>query len=157
MRAISKEDLPIGKFPMGNTAFDTTIVYGDNCSIMMAERPAGYHSRPHVHDCEQINLVMEGELIIFIDEQGVLMKKGDYNRIPANAMHWSWNKSDKPIVLLEVHSPGLQSDPKCAEYAYPLFDEGEDKNLLGNPINIFPEDSEEVEALIRIAEAPFTD
>jgi quercetin dioxygenase-like cupin family protein len=156
MRFVEKEKLPVGKFHMGNCAFDTTIVFGNACSIMMAERPSGYHSKPHIHECEQLNLVMKGELILFIEGEGRLLKEGDYSRVPANAMHWSWNQSDKPIVLLEIHSPGLQNDPKCSEYAYPLFNSDEKVEVTGKPVNIFPPDSREIETLIKRAEAPFT-
>ena len=156
MLHVPSDKLPIGKFDMGNTSFDTTLVYGKNFSIMTATRPGGYHSNPHVHDCEQVNIVADGELIIFVDEKGYLCKKGDYFRIPANLLHWSWNQTDAPMTLIEVHSPGLQNDPKCSEYSQDLFDDGETVEVSGKPINIFPEMDAELLAKRKIAEAPFT-
>jgi quercetin dioxygenase-like cupin family protein len=40
-------------------------VYGLHSNLMKAKRVGGYHSKPHVHDCEQLNLLMEGELWVF--------------------------------------------------------------------------------------------
>lgn len=154
MPYINKEDLPVGSFNMGDAAFETNLVYGNNFSVMFATRPPGYHSKPHTHPCEQFNIVIEGESISFCNDSGHRNRPGDINRIPAGALHWAWNKSDKPYTIIEIHSPGLQNDPKTAEYAYPLFAEGEEINLLGSPVNDFPP-LEEVREIMEKAEAPF--
>jgi len=36
--------------------------YGNECSLMIAARAPGYHTRPHVHESEQINYVLEREI-----------------------------------------------------------------------------------------------
>lgn len=124
---------------MGNTAFSTKAVYGHASSVMIATRPAGYHSVPHTHDCEQLNWVQSGELWVFIVDRAILVKTGDFLRIPANAMHWSWNKSDQPCTIVEVHTPGLQADPLIKSYAVPLFEADEVPNHLGSPVSEFPD------------------
>ena len=41
------------------------IAYGLETSIMVATRQPQYHSKPHSHDSEQLNYVLEGELYRF--------------------------------------------------------------------------------------------
>jgi mannose-6-phosphate isomerase-like protein (cupin superfamily) len=128
---------------MGNTAFTTKAVYGNASSMMIATRPAGYHSRPHLHDCEQLNWLQSGQLWVMIEDRAVLLHAGDFLRIPAGARHWSWNRFDEPCVLVEVHTPGLHDDPLVSSFAVGLFDDGEAPDFLGSPANEFlPEDSD---------------
>ena len=61
--------------------------YGNECSLMIATRRPGYHTKPHQHESEQINYVMDGEIWFFVKDQGFLCKKGDFHRIPANTVH----------------------------------------------------------------------
>jgi mannose-6-phosphate isomerase-like protein (cupin superfamily) len=122
---------------MGNTAFTTSVVYGHSASLMTATRPSGYHSRPHTHDCEQLNWMQSGELWVFIEDRAFHVKSGDCLRIPPGARHWSWNKSAAPCTLIEVHSPGLHADPLVESFAVGLFDENEEPRFLGSPVNSF--------------------
>jgi mannose-6-phosphate isomerase-like protein (cupin superfamily) len=122
---------------MGNTSFSTKAVYGNESSLMIATRPAGYHSRPHTHDCEQLNWLQSGELWIFIEDRAYKLESGDFLRVPRGARHWSWNRADTQCVLVEVHAPGLHADPLISEHAVGLFDEGEGRAFTGAPYNTF--------------------
>jgi quercetin dioxygenase-like cupin family protein len=127
---------------MGTTSFTTKAVYGNASSLMVATRPAGYHSQPHFHDCEQLNLLRDGQLWVFIEDQAIHLDAGDFLRIPAGKVHWSWNQSDQPCVLFEVHTPGLHADPLISSFAVGLHDPDEDPDFLGSPVNRFlPEGS----------------
>jgi len=106
-------------------AVTAKIAYGKDASLMVATREPGYHSKPHLHDCEQLNYVLAGELYVFIDDTGFLVRAGDVFRVPRNAVHWSWVQGTTPCVLLEVHAPGLIGDPGIAEAAVALIDERE--------------------------------
>jgi quercetin dioxygenase-like cupin family protein len=134
---VASADAPVHKVDMKTSVFETRLVYGTNGSLMVATRPGGYHSPPHVHPCEQINYLAEGELWIFIDQRAFLLRRGDYLRIPPGAVHWSWNRSDAQCTLIEVHSPGLQDDPVLRPAAVALFDEGEPTTTTGSPQNTF--------------------
>ena len=101
------------------------IAYGLDASIMMATRQPQYHSKPHLHDSEQLNYVLEGELYVFVDGDGFLAKKGDVFRIPRNAIHWSWVQGATPCVLLEAHTPPLIGDPGVIDTAKALIGEDE--------------------------------
>ena len=120
--------------------------YGNECSLMIATRAPGYHTKPHMHESEQINYIIEGEIWFFVEDQGFHCKKGDFQRIPANKTHWAWNRSDKDAVVAEAHAPGLIGG-RAGEMAVPLFDEGESPQVRGPGENKFvPYDSEKTEA-----------
>jgi quercetin dioxygenase-like cupin family protein len=101
------------------------IAYGRETSIMVATRQPQYHSKPHSHDSEQLNYVLEGELYVFVDSTGFLAKKGDVFRIPRNAIHWSWVQGATPCVLLETHTPPLIGDPGVVDTAMALIGDDE--------------------------------
>ena len=62
-----------------------------------------------------------------LDGEAFLMKKGDFSRIPRNALHWAWNRSDQSCTLVEVHAPAC--DPLVRANAVGLFREGETPDL----------------------------
>jgi quercetin dioxygenase-like cupin family protein len=120
--------------------------YGNECSLMIATRAPGYHTKPHAHESEQINYVMEGEIWFFVEDKGFHCKKGDFQRIPADKIHWAWNRSDKDAVVAEAHAPGLVGG-RAGEYAVGLFDDGETPQVRGPGVNKFvPYDAEKTEA-----------
>jgi gentisate 1,2-dioxygenase len=95
---------------------------------MVATRQPEYHSRPHAHDSEQLNYVLEGELYVFVNDDGFLAKQGDIFRIPRNAIHWSWVKGSIPCVLLETHTPPLIGDPGVIDTAVALIQADESRD-----------------------------
>lgn len=94
-------------------------VHAHQSNLLVAARPAGYHSKPHVHDCEQLNYLASGRLWIFIREQAYLLKPGDLMRVPANEPHWAWNDGDTECSLIEAHSPVL--DASLKDHAVALY------------------------------------
>ena len=103
------------------------IAFGRDSSIMIAKREPQYHSRPHSHNSEQLNLVLEGELFVFIEDHGFSVKKGDVFRVPRNAVHWSRVRGTEPCVLLETHTPPLIGDPGVMDTAVGLIEEEESR------------------------------
>jgi mannose-6-phosphate isomerase-like protein (cupin superfamily) len=129
------EDVPRLKFPApqaggGTVEVETQAVLGQTGWFVVASRPAGYHGGPHVHDAEQFNYVLDGECWIFVNEEAFLLKPGDFARVPANAIHWSWNRSDKPCTWVEVQTPAIR---RIAGRAVPLNAEGEVISEVGGP------------------------
>jgi quercetin dioxygenase-like cupin family protein len=125
--------------------------YGNECSLMIATRAPGYHTKPHMHESEQINYIIEGEIWFFVEDKGFYCKKGDFQRIPANKTHWAWNRSDKDAMVAEAHAPALIGG-RAGEMAVALFDEGESHQVRGPGENKFvPYDSEKTEAAFPVA------
>lgn len=82
-------------------------VYGKSGTLQIAEFTPGYHSKPHKHDNEQINYILEGEIWMFVDDQGFRCERGDFQRVPQNAIHWAVVRADEPCVMMEMHSPPM--------------------------------------------------
>jgi mannose-6-phosphate isomerase-like protein (cupin superfamily) len=138
---------------MGTTSFHTKAVYGNAASLMIATRPPGYHSAPHVHDCEQLNWLRSGEVWVFVTDRAFHLRMGDFLRVPAGVVHWAWNKSAEPCTMVEVHSPGLQADSTLAEHAVALFDDEETPALAGTPRTTFVPDFDAA-AVEKLADTP---
>jgi len=111
-------------------AVTARIAYGKDASLIVATREPGYHSKPHLHDCEQLNYVLAGELYVFIDDAGFLAREGDIFRVPRNATHWSWVQGATRCVLLEVHAPALIGDPGITDTAVALLEACEERRSI---------------------------
>jgi quercetin dioxygenase-like cupin family protein len=136
---VRDEDIKVDTVTLpGNNRMSTKMIYGRDGSVMVATRPGGYHSRPHYHDSEQLNYVLDGEIWVFVDKEYFLVKAGDFYRVPASAVHWGWIRSDKPCTILEVHVPGLEAGKR--EHIVPLFADGEDHSNLNQVGNVFVPD-----------------
>lgn len=120
-------------------AMSTKVVHGDESSIVIARRESGYHSRPHYHESEQLNYVIEGEMWVFVEEEGFIARAGDFFRVPANAVHWAYNRSSEPVTSFQVHSPPLEPS---REAAHGLYTDDEVPAPRGDSRNIAVEDDE---------------
>ncbi len=118
-------------------AMSTKVVYGNESSISVARREAGYHSRPHYHESEQLNYVVDGQMWVFIEDDGFVAREGDFFRVPANAVHWAFNNSDQPVTAFQVHAPPLEPERPAA---HGLYRDGESEKPRGNSRNIVVED-----------------
>jgi mannose-6-phosphate isomerase-like protein (cupin superfamily) len=126
---IPETNLVPAKFLAGGSV-GAQVAYGVNSSIMVATRQPQYHSKPHIHNSEQLNCVLAGELFVFVEDHGFLAKKGDVFRIPRNAIHWSWVQGSVPCVLLETHTPPLIGDPGVTDAAVALIGADESREDL---------------------------
>jgi quercetin dioxygenase-like cupin family protein len=145
----SSEVTEIKRVQSGEAGSGSMVVrkgYGNECSLMIATRAPGYHTKPHQHESEQINYVLDGEIWFFVEDKGFHCKKGDFQRIPANTVHWAWNRSDGEATVAEAHAPALIGG-RAGEYAVGLFDDGEAPQVRGPGVNQFvPFDQEKAEA-----------
>lgn len=87
------------------------VAHGKDCSIILATRSPGYHSKPHRHAAEQINYVISGQAWLFVEDQGFFGGPGSVSRVPVGAMHWAWVLGDEPLTVIEIHTPPLTGDP----------------------------------------------
>ena len=137
---VKREDVPEKKVVLkteeGEGAMIIRQAFGNESSLLVAARPPGYHTRPHSHASEQINHVLEGEIWFFVEDKGYHCKKGDFHRIPANRVHWAWNRSEALATVVESHAPPLVGGD-LREGAAALFDEGERPHLRGVGENKF--------------------
>lgn len=124
-------------------------VYGQETSIMFAERGPGYHTRPHQHDAEQMNYILSGEIWFYVDGRGYRCKPGDLMRIPRNAVHWAFNRGNEQCVIIETHCPPLiGNNAEARTTAVPLLGPTEDKDKVNYVVNkVVPMDPKEVAAI----------
>lgn len=115
---------------------EARMAYGADTGLMIASRDLGYHSRPHVHDSEQFNYIMKGEIWFFIGEEGFRCRKGDIVRVPRNAVHWTWVRADEGCTMLETHTPSLTGDPEL-QGGHLLVGTEEDVELTPGVTNIY--------------------
>lgn len=137
--SVSSNEMPDGANALKTMAggMVTKVVAGAECSMVYAVREAGYHSRPHHHVSEQLTYVVDGEIWVFVDDDGFLCRAGDFFRVPAHAVHWGWNRSDQPVTTLQVHAPPLEpSRPNVVLLAA----EGEQIEPRGDSRNIAIDD-----------------
>jgi len=119
---------------------EVRMVYGTDTGMMLARRNKGYHSRPHFHDSEQFNYVLEGEIWFFIGDDGFRCRQGDLVRVPRKIVHWTWVRSEAGCTMVETHTPSLTGDPELAKGAMPLVAPGEvaDQNGVDNIFIEYP-------------------
>lgn len=94
----------------------TKVVGSNVASIMVAARPGTYHSTPHIHAAEQINIVLKGSNWGFCvgpnnmyDATG--HREGFMFRFPKMVPHWAWGQDGSGSSSIEFHVPGLHGDP----------------------------------------------
>src|SRR5215469_9600093 len=122
-----RDSLPVRRAKPSSAARDDVVlatqrIYGSETSIMFAERGPGYHTRPHRHDAEQINVIVSGEIWFFVEERGWRCRAGDIMRIPRNKVHWAYNRGDAPCTIIESHCPPLiGNDEEARKTAVPLL------------------------------------
>ncbi len=62
---------------------------------------------PHLHRrCEETFLIQSGELEFLIDDEVVLLKEGDFVRVPPDTRHGYQNTSGEPVDMLVTFTPG---------------------------------------------------
>jgi mannose-6-phosphate isomerase-like protein (cupin superfamily) len=130
---------------VGRSILRAQKVYGTDTSIMFAERASGYHTSPHMHDCEQMNYIVSGEIYFFVDGRGYRCKAGDVMRIPRNKVHWAWNRGTEIAVVFESHSPPLRDR---GGDAVPLLGPDDDASKVQQTANILVKvDQAEIDAI----------
>ncbi|MPZ51786.1 MAG: cupin domain-containing protein [Acidimicrobiia bacterium] len=65
----------------------------------------GMEQNPHVHEFDQIALIVEGEARMHVDGEVYDMPAGSIMLIPAGATHNAEPVGDKTVVNLDVFSP----------------------------------------------------
>ena len=61
----------------------------------------------HVHESEQITLVLEGELFFKVDDRVICVKKGEVIALPSKVPHAAYTK-DLPAKAVDAWSPVME-------------------------------------------------
>jgi len=114
---VPKHVIPVPQAGGDTGNVETQGVLGQSGWFVVATRPAGYHSSPHVHDAEKFNYALKGERWFSINDEAFLMKPGEFSRVLPNAVHWQWNSSDEPCTFIEEQIPPVGRPTRRAHLA----------------------------------------
>lgn len=133
--------------PNNKAPFRARKIAGAQASLMMADRGPGYHTKPHVHDCEQWNYIVSGEIWFFVEEDGYRCTAGDVMRIPRNLPHWAFNRSAGHCVVLEAHAPLLIEDPNDERIRWLLRDDEDRSGVMTKRNSFIDFDQAKIDAI----------
>lgn len=87
-------------FKQNDSAKYETINFGENRmeGLIITLSPNCRYEKPWKHPYEEIGLVLEGDLVIYFEDEEFLLHKGDAFYIEAKKMHSLSNPSDSPCV-----------------------------------------------------------
>lgn len=79
-------------------------------SIWEALVPPGGGPPPHIHSREEEGFyILEGEVVLHLDDQQLVAKAGTFVNMPVGSLHWFRNESDRPArMLISVAPAGLE-------------------------------------------------
>jgi mannose-6-phosphate isomerase-like protein (cupin superfamily) len=75
--------------------------------LMMGNTPSGMQGPPpHFHNSlKEAFLIVDGEMEFFVNGEIVILRAGQSIDIAPNTLHTFANKSDKPCIWVNIHSP----------------------------------------------------
>ncbi len=68
--------------------------------------PEGTYFGPHTHDVDKIDAVLEGEFLITLAGQKILLCAGDYVEVPKGTVHTAEVVGLRPVVSLDAIKHG---------------------------------------------------
>lgn len=77
-------------------------VHGDRMILGLANKEKGTGSKPHKHNVEQFNYVLQGTVIAKVGDEEMTVTKGGVIYIPANVVHTITATEDEDVVFLTV-------------------------------------------------------
>jgi quercetin dioxygenase-like cupin family protein len=89
-------------------------VLGHNAMVNFVDFAPGTEAPRHVHEEEQIVIVLEGELTFDVDGDVRVLRKGDVAVIPSWVPHGAWT-TDGPCLEVDVFAPPRVSLLKLAQ------------------------------------------
>jgi quercetin dioxygenase-like cupin family protein len=80
---------------------------GVNAEVSYVVTPPGQGSPrgPHVHQWEQIFYLLEGTMMIAVEDEQQRVEAGSLIVFPAGVRHCNWNESDARTVHLSINTP----------------------------------------------------
>lgn len=80
----------------------------ESVSVDWFQKPAGHVSELHGHPNEQIFVILDGEFILYTEEESVQLGRFDSAWVDANERHYSENPGETPTIGLNIFSPGRE-------------------------------------------------
>jgi quercetin dioxygenase-like cupin family protein len=77
-------------------------VNGERMILGLAEKKPGTGSKPHKHNVEQFNYMVQGTVHAIVGDEEMTVTKGGVVYIPANVVHTITAIGDEDVVFLTV-------------------------------------------------------
>jgi len=106
---LPKEIIDSPLFTGGEIAKQTIVTEKEskNFNASIIHFAPGARNKWHIHDCDQILIVTEGQGIIATEEEGELpMQQGDAAYIPAGQKHWHGAVQNSVFAHITITVPG---------------------------------------------------
>ncbi len=102
MRAVRWDDIPQEEVRPGvrRRGFGT-----EQCLLVLNECSPGMDLRPHVHDFDQIALILAGRANYYVDGERNEMSAGSLLLIPAGKEHYIEPVGDEVVQNIDVFTP----------------------------------------------------
>lgn len=78
----------------------STTFPGSQLTSVMVHHPPHHQSEPMRHKGEELYLILDGELSVFVDDQESVLRKGDTIHFDSTRLHYVFNRSDQPARML---------------------------------------------------------
>lgn len=103
MKIIKSDEAPTLQTVKGRHGI--ILVVGKRAMMMKLTIEPGILTPPHSHHHEQMGHVLEGQGILYVDNDSVKIESGTSFWIPPHSSHNFDATGDKPAVLIETFSP----------------------------------------------------
>ena len=78
----------------------------DGVQMLSVWFDAGARTRPHIHVCDQILHVVEGEGVVATADEKRIIRVGDVVIVPEGVWHWHGATPDSAMCHLSIKPPG---------------------------------------------------
>lgn len=91
------------KPPSGGAARFEGIDHDADVSFFVVTSAPGQGADKHRHPYREIFVILEGDIEVIVDDEMGRVGKGNIVVIPANAWHEFKNRSDHPVLMVNIH------------------------------------------------------
>ena len=91
------------KPPGGEVATFQGIEHGADVSFFLVQFSPGQGTKKHRHPDEETFIMLDGEIEAIVDGETQKIDSGKIAIIPAGTWHEFKNRSEKPVVIVNIH------------------------------------------------------
>lgn len=77
--------------------------HGASVSFCVVTSPPGQGADKHRHPYEEIFVILDGDIEVIVDGAQQMIRGGNIAIIPANAWHEFKNRSDRAVLMVNIH------------------------------------------------------
>lgn len=90
--------------------YRVSLAGGNSVSAEYYEKPPGHSSPMHKHENKQISIVIKGEMKVYTEDEGVVLREFDSAFFDENEPHRIENVGKEKAVGIDIFVPGRSFD-----------------------------------------------